>query len=806
MTVRVTTLKGSEAGRYYTEQLPSYYLDAGEPPGRWYGKGAALLGLDGPVDDDAFLAVMAGENPTTGGRLGRRYGDESVRGFDATFSAPKSVSVLFAIGDDQTRRHVVEAHDRAVDAVLGWVESQAHTRMRRQGHVVCVDTEGIIVGVFRQHTSRKLDPQMHTHAVIANRVRSPDGRWLALDARTLKMDQRSLSGLYHAGLRAELTRRLGVAWEAPVNGIAEITGIDPDVRAEFSQRSRDVEQRIAQKLNRFVDDLGREPTAKERWRLEREAVVDSRPPKPHGHTAGQLHDEWRHRTRSLGIDPEMLVADVQPTGIDQETITGMVDEALEILAGRQSTWRPADLVRELAAQVPSQVTVRADELAGFLQRLGDHVTATRCVDLSPPAPTGVQLRRDGRPISEAAVDRTLTTQAILDQEEQILEWADRKPRIPTAANHLVCQDLDTTGLSPGQVDACRAVAGLNPLALIVGPAGSGKTTALTPAIAYLQDRGHTVFGVAPTAAAAHVLATETGVTADTLDKLLHEHSHPDRLPEPAYQLEWGATVIVDEAGTISTPKLAELATLADKHGWRVMMVGDPRQFSAVGRGGMFTHLTDTRGAIELDTIHRFTHPWETQATQRLRTGDLAVIGEYDRHGRIHSGTTVEMETAIVESWAQARERGETVALMATTNHTVSRLNHQAQRHRIETGELDLHAPALHHDDGQRLLVGDEVVTSFCCTKSSLAATNGTCAPTEESWSRTATTGPSNTSTPTGPSPSPAPPAPSGSPPTTPENNSNSATPTPATPPKAAPSTTPSSSSTAPSTAAVSTHP
>jgi len=716
VTVRVTTLKGPQAGRYYTEQLPSYYLDAGEPPGRWYGRGAALLGLDGPVDDGAFLAVMAGEHPTTGGRLGRRYGDGSVRGFDATFSAPKSVSVLFALGDDQTRRHVVEAHDSAVEAVLAWVESQAHTRMRRQGHGVCVDAEGIIVGVFRQHTSRKLDPQLHTHAVIANRVRSPDGRWLALDARTLKMDQRSLSGLYHAGLRTELTRRIGVAWEPPVNGIAEITGIDSDVLAEFSQRSRDVDQRVDAKLRRFVDDLGREPTARERWRLEREAVVDSRPPKPHGHTVGELHHEWRHRTRSLGIDPETLVTDttgriVQPTGIDQATMAVMVEAALEALGDRQSTWRPAELLRELAAQVPTQVTVRADELAGFLQRLADHVTATRCVDLSPPAPGGVPLRRDGRPISEAAVDRVLTTQAILDQEEQILEWADRKPRIPTAANQRVCQDLDTTGLSPGQVDACRAVAGLTPLALIVGPAGSGKTTALTPAIAYLQHHGHTVFGVAPTAAAAHVLAIETGVTADTLDKLLYEHSRPDRLPEPAYQLEWGATVIVDEAGTVSTPKLADLATLADRHGWRIMMVGDPRQFSAVGRGGMFTHLTNTHGAIELDHIHRFTRPWEADATRRLRTGDIAVLGEYDRHGRIHDGTLDQMESRIVDAWAEARLRGETVALMAGTNNTVDRLNQAAQRHRIETGELDPDGPSLHqHDDGERLLVGDHVVT------------------------------------------------------------------------------------------------
>ena len=713
MTVRVTTLKGVMAGRYYTEQLPSYYLDGGEPPGRWFGRGAAELGLDGVVDDEAFLAVMAGLHPTTGERLGRRFGETSVRGFDATFSAPKSVSVLFAIGDQHLRAQVTEAHDQAVDAVLGWVESQAHTRLRRRGHVVCVDADGIMVGVFRQHSSRRLDPQLHTHAVIANRVKAPDGRWLALDARTIKMDQRTLSGLYHAGLRAELTRRLGVAWQPVVNGISEIAGVDPEVLAEFSQRTREVKDRVAEKLERFAADLEREPTPRERWRLEREAVLDSRPAKSHSHTAGQLRHEWRSRLATLGIEPYGFVANAvgrvrRPSGIDQATMTGMVVGALEALAERQSTWRPAELVRELAAQVPTEVTVEPDRLCGFLQDLAEHVAADRCVDLSPPVPERAALRRDGRPISEAAVDRCLTTTSILDEEERIVEWAQRQRRLGGIVDTRP-RDLPTEGLSPGQADACRAAAGVAPLELIVGPAGSGKTTALSPAVTYLKDHGQVVFGVAPTAAAAEVLATETTMTADTVDKLLHENTRPDRPPQPGYDLPRGSTVIVDEAGTVSTPTLAALAHLADHKAWRVVMVGDPRQFSAVGRGGMFAHLINTHGAIELDHIHRFTHQWERDATRRLRQGDVTVIGEYQRHGRLNDGTPDAMETAIINAWSQARARGESVALMANTNLTVDRLNLAAQQRRIDAHELDPNGPAL-DVARERLFVGDEVVT------------------------------------------------------------------------------------------------
>lgn len=218
VTVRVTTLKGPAAGLYYVEALPSYYLDAGEPLGVWQGKGAVRLGLAGDVDDEAFLALMAGLHPDTGEQLGRRYGEHSARGYDATASAPKSVSVLFALGDDATRQAVLEAHDQAVEAMVHWMEGQAHTRYRIAGEVAVLDAEGVAAACFRQHTSRAHDPQLHTHVVIPNRVVSDDGRWLALDARLIKHDQQTLSAVYHAGLRAELTRTLGAAGEDPHPG------------------------------------------------------------------------------------------------------------------------------------------------------------------------------------------------------------------------------------------------------------------------------------------------------------------------------------------------------------------------------------------------------------------------------------------------------------------------------------------------------------------------------------------------------------------------------------------------------------
>jgi len=247
MTVRVTTLKGLDAGLYYVEGPPSYYLDAGEPAGVWRGTGAVFLGLVGEVRDGDFLDLMAGLEPGYREPLGRHYGEASVRGFDVTASAPKSVSVLFAVGDDATRAAVLDAHDTVVAVMVDWIEAHAHTRYRINGEVATLDADGIAAACFRQHTSRALDPQLHTHVVIANRVAADDGRWLALDGRTIKFDQRTLSAIYHAGLRAELSRSLGVAWEEPANGIAEMRDVPQEVREEFSSRTRAVEERIEDK-------------------------------------------------------------------------------------------------------------------------------------------------------------------------------------------------------------------------------------------------------------------------------------------------------------------------------------------------------------------------------------------------------------------------------------------------------------------------------------------------------------------------------------------------------------------------------
>jgi conjugative relaxase-like TrwC/TraI family protein len=646
--------------------------------------------------------------------LGNGYSEKSVRGFDVTASSPKSVSVLWAVGDDWVRAEVLAAHDAAVAAVAGWIETHAHTRFRMGGEVVVVDAEAIVAAGFRQHTSRALDPQLHTHLVVANRVKSPDGRWLALDARTLKRDQRTLSALFHAAERAELTRRLGVEWGPVVNGIAEIDGIDRRVVEEFSTRTKAVVARLSVKLDRFEQTMGREPTQRERWQLEREAAVDSRPAKDHAVSADVLHERWVGQLRDLGVDPEQLVAGVLGRSLDVQCDFdvldqyGLVDAAIDALAEKQSSWRPAEIVREVAALLPTTLAATAGEVVGVADILGYGIGAGQGMELGPPVPAGVERRAsDDRPITEAASDRAITQWWILKEEAFILDWAASAVDPTQTTSNRATIERCPTETSSAQREAAAAIAGTAPVVLVVGPAGTGKTTALRPAVEQLHADGRVVFGMAPSAIAASVLNAETGVRADTIDKLLAEHR--TGRPHPTFDLPPGATVIVDEAGMLATPKLAELAHLADQRSWRVALVGDPMQFSAVGRGGMFGMLVDTHGAIELDRVHRFLNDWERAASLRLRRGDPAVADTYEREGRLHGGTVDQIERAAVSAWWRHRRAGQSTLLMAPSNDTVDRLNQAAQRRRIAAGEL-ADGECFVLPNGVRLYVGDEIAT------------------------------------------------------------------------------------------------
>ena len=210
----------------------------------WVGAAAAGLGLYGPIEAAHLRAVLDGRHPTSGTRL--RSDRATVLGFDLTFSAPKSVSVVFALGGEEAARQVLAAHRSGVRGALEYVESHALSAQRGAGEQrEIVPTTGLVAASFTHGVNRNLDPHLHTHVVMANMVHGPDSRWSACDHRGLSAHRGAASAVYESHVRAELSRRIGVQWVDAPGLRAEIRGVSPLLLGEFSSRSADIRRHMA---------------------------------------------------------------------------------------------------------------------------------------------------------------------------------------------------------------------------------------------------------------------------------------------------------------------------------------------------------------------------------------------------------------------------------------------------------------------------------------------------------------------------------------------------------------------------------
>jgi conjugative relaxase-like TrwC/TraI family protein len=707
--LRVTTIHASTAApsaRYYTRYLAD---DGPDGEGHWLGQQADGLGLTGSVSTDDLEALLSGRDPVTGTQLGAPLVDRvdakgrlihAVAGFDATFSAPKSVSVWWGLTGDPG---LLDAHNTAVRAVLDHLERfGATTRVRANDARQHPDTRGLTMAAFHQATSREDDPQLHTHVVISTKVQTGDARWLALDARYLKRKQRALGGLYKSVLRAELTRRYGVVWEAIEQGQAEITGMPRDLLDAFSKRTTQVDIALAHKIREFRQQEGRDPSRWERATLTREAAKDSRTAKSH-ESHGALASRWRDEAAALGWTPPRLLAAMRTTArevkITPPSIT--VAEVLEQLSTNGSSWTRADVLQAICDLAPPVSHRSGHDWAKAVENAGDRVIDA-CMTLDPPDVHGPKRASDGRSIWLPPSEPHLTHDRVLAQEERLLTFAldaQDEPATPSVS-------LDRAGLDLLQADAAAAVAGYDQLVLVVGPAGTGKTTTMRRAVEDLRRQRRPVIGIAPTAKAAKVLRDETRIPTNTVAKLLYEWRTGQ--PRDNYRLPAGTTIVVDEAGMCGTGPLDDLVRLAVSQRWRLVLVGDPRQLHAVGRGGMFDELCRIGRAHELATIHRFSHRWEQRASLQLRAGDPEALDPYFEHRRVVAVSFDALGPDIARRWIDHTADQKTVAVLAETNEHVDALNFTIQHARRDAGQLGDRIARI--AGGETAAVGDHVVT------------------------------------------------------------------------------------------------
>jgi conjugative relaxase-like TrwC/TraI family protein len=457
-----------------------YYLE-GPAPGRWAGAGSQDLELRGPVDESSLHAVLAGYRPG-GAQLLERLPATRRSGFDLILAAPKSVSLLAALGDDQHQVRFRRAHEQAVDSVIGYLERDA-VRTRRGD--TRQPTTGLVAAAFGHSRSGAGDPHLHSHVVVANLVHGEDGRWSTLDSRSLYRHARAAGAMYQATLRHHLAEQgLRFEWSVNRNGLGDIVGVPRAAIDAASIRGRqviqEVESSLAGRLGRATAagrtrrraEAGPEPAEPSKPAEAHKPTEPSQPTDPH--RPAEPVPKWPQRVAAAGLDraavERVLSAAATRSGVAQQIrVAGPDREAMaRLLSEQHSRFRRPDVVRAAAI-----VSVRGAP-AGGLEAAADDF-------LNSAVPAG---------------DDYWTTAGLKRLEERIVSAAT-PPGRPTAG--LVARDMPPP---PGLSDAGReAVARLThsgvPVDLLNGDLIS-QAQVLDAARRAWEASGHRVAMVSPT--------------------------------------------------------------------------------------------------------------------------------------------------------------------------------------------------------------------------------------------------------------------------------------------------------------------
>ncbi|MGA5584513.1 MobF family relaxase [Streptomyces thermodiastaticus] len=708
----------------------------GEPLGRAYpeyrtvaerveARTGALDPSLGPASRAEAVAAIEAEEAERGMR-------RAVAGFDFTFSIPKSASVLWAVADAGTQALIADAHHAAVAEVVAFMEREvAATRTGatgRDGAVAQVDVAGLIATVFDHYDSRAGDPHLHTHVVISNKVQTVlDGKWRSLDGRPMHAAVVALSELHEAVFADHLTRSFGVSWEArdmgrDRNPAWAITAVPEALVKEFSTRARHIDAETDRLIENYVAEHGRRPTPATIMKLRAQATLSTRPEKEVRSLAA-LTASWRERAgRVLGADatswacgvtvneePLLLRADDVPLDV----IASLGRDVVAAVGEKRSTWHRWNLTAEAARQTMGYRFASTEDREAIVGLVVDAAEAAS-LRLTPPelASSPAAFRRpDGTSVFRPKHSALFSSEVLLAAEDRLLERSrtTTAPTVPLTTVERITKRPDSKGRMLGDDQAAAltkiAVSG-RMVDVLVGPAGAGKTTAISAlrrAWEHEHGRG-SVVGLAPSAVAAQVLADDLGIPTENTAKWLDTH---DRTGQTFTK---GQLVIVDEASLAGTFSLDRITTLAAEAGAKVLLVGDHAQLQSVTAGGAFSLLVHDRDdAPELVDVHRFVNVWEKTASLALRHGRTDVIDTYAENGRVIGGETEEMIDAAYTAWRTDTLAGRASVLVTDSNESVQALNNRARADLILNGTVNARREVELHD-GMRAAAGDTVIT------------------------------------------------------------------------------------------------
>jgi conjugative relaxase-like TrwC/TraI family protein len=672
--------------------LGEYYAEGDTREPAWLIAGdvartAELVGLDGrAVDggtaDPEVVQRWLDDGIAPTGHAGRAFTKGSVHGFDLTFAAPKSVSLLRALTTEVNDKAVSEAHRRAVEAAMAYLHQHAgYTRVHNPvtGMKDLQRLPGVVAIAYQHETSRCGDPHLHTHVIVPNRQARADGALVSLDSKSLYHEAKAAGVVYQAVLRHELHAELGAEWNPvdPHTGMAEVAGITKECVTAWSRRSSRLREWARQNLVIVDGALSAQQLAA--------AQKATRPAKPESTSWAQLQAEWRADARGLQLDRGAHLAARAARRAAPRVLPDSAQLARLVAGIDKSACTRADLVEWVGALLP--VRAPGDPRARIEQ-------VVDAVGVRVSAPRDAH-HREGHEM--------FTVDAVIAEEERVfalVDAVDNRARLGVRA-----EDLES--LSP---DQARAIADIGHSPYLVqplqAPAGAGKTHSLRALRAAAARTGKEVLVFAPTGRAVdEALREDAGDRGYTVAKALQ------LLDDGQLGLDRRTLVVVDEAAMVGTPELRRLLESATAAGTKLVLVGDAYQLAPVkARGGMFEQVcADLPWSQRLSEVWRMRDPEERDMSLALRNGRgnrlRKAVGWYRNHDRLHTGDAVTMAADATTAYVAARAAGKDAAILCDMWEMADAINQRLHDHYTHSD-----APSVPVARGQHVRAGDLIIS------------------------------------------------------------------------------------------------